>query len=145
MKTYSLVAVAMLASVGAFAQTTPGTGTAQESNANATAGSKTGAAAQAKVDAKAPGQVKMQASTAPEANANAAGRTPGAMNAQAKVDAKQSGEMSPRMKAMDTNGDGMVSKEEWMAYHTKTWSKFKLTKGKAMASDVDAAFAAGPN
>lgn len=33
--------------------------------------------------------------------------------------------MMTMMKAMDTNGDGKVSKEEYMAYHEKMWMGMK--------------------
>lgn len=41
------------------------------------------------------------------------------------------------MKAMDTNGDGKISKEEYMAYHEKMWMSMKkdssgMVDGKSM-------------
>jgi Ca2+-binding EF-hand superfamily protein len=33
--------------------------------------------------------------------------------------------MMTMMKEMDTNGDGKISKEEFMAYHEKMWMKMK--------------------
>ena len=33
--------------------------------------------------------------------------------------------MTTMMKEMDTNGDGEISKEEFMAYHEKMWDKLK--------------------
>ncbi len=48
------------------------------------------------------------------------------------------------MKMMDTNHDGMVSKEEFMAYHEAMWNKMKRNPaGMAMMSDVEMMYA-GP-
>lgn len=33
--------------------------------------------------------------------------------------------MTMMIKDMDTNGDGKISKEEFMAYHEKMWTKMK--------------------
>lgn len=33
--------------------------------------------------------------------------------------------MDPKMKMMDANADGMISKDEYMAYHEKMWAKMK--------------------
>jgi hypothetical protein len=33
--------------------------------------------------------------------------------------------MATMMKAMDTNGDGKISKQEFMAYHEKMWDSMK--------------------
>jgi hypothetical protein len=34
-------------------------------------------------------------------------------------------QMMAMMKSMDTNGDGKISKEEYMAYHEKMWMSMK--------------------
>ena len=41
-------------------------------------------------------------------------------------------------KMMDTNGDGMISKEEFMAYHEGMYSKMKQTNGGVSIKDMDA-------
>lgn len=42
-------------------------------------------------------------------------------------------DMSMHMKAMDTNGDGMISKDEFMKGHEAMWDKMKKD-GKGMVS-----------
>jgi len=49
------------------------------------------------------------------------------------------------MKAMDTNGDGMISKKEWDAYHAGMWSRMKSKKGMMPMADVEAMMRGGPN
>ena len=39
--------------------------------------------------------------------------------------------------AMDTNHDGMISQDEYMAYHTGRWSKYKQTNGKVALNDME--------
>ena len=46
------------------------------------------------------------------------------------------GRMSGKM--MDTNGDGMVSKQEFMAHHEDMYSKMKQTNGSVSIKDLDA-------
>jgi hypothetical protein len=40
-------------------------------------------------------------------------------------------------KMMDTNGDGMVSKEEYMAYHEQAFSNMKQTNGGVSNKDIE--------
>lgn len=52
------------------------------------------------------------------------------------------------MKDMDTNGDGMISKQEWQAHHDRMWKKMnsKNSKsGKVPTADVEAMLKGGPN
>ncbi len=40
-------------------------------------------------------------------------------------DAMMSSNQTAMMKMMDTNGDGKITKEEYMAYHEKMWNNMK--------------------
>lgn len=89
--------------------------------------------------------------TAQEADANKSGG-PAAAKAEMNTQAKKSGmhfsssSMGGSMKAMDTNGDGMISKAEWDTYHSGVWGKMKLKNGMAASADVEAAMKpGGPN
>ena len=53
--------------------------------------------------------------------------------------------MGMDMKAMDTNGDGMISKREWEAYHGKMWGRMKLKNGMVSITDLQAQMKGGPN
>jgi hypothetical protein len=60
------------------------------------------------------------------------------LGAMAGDDMKMNMEM--KMKMMDTNSDGMISKDEYMAYHEKMWMKMKknsmgMVDGKMMMDD----------
>jgi len=47
-------------------------------------------------------------------------------------------------KAMDTDGDGMISKDEFMKYHAAVWDQMtKDSNGNMTMSDASAAFARG--
>lgn len=48
------------------------------------------------------------------------------------------------MDAMDTNGDGMVSKKEWMSHHTKMWGQMKSKKGMMPIADMESLSKTGP-
>ena len=38
---------------------------------------------------------------------------------------------------MDTNGDGMVSRKEWDAYHMKSWNSMKPASKGVSTADID--------
>ena len=91
---------------------------------------------------------------AAESNATESGGKPAA-KAQMKTDAKTGMPMASGgtmgmgmdMKAMDTNGDGMISKREFDQYHAKMWKKM-MVKGKngmISMSDMEAMMKSGPN
>ncbi len=48
------------------------------------------------------------------------------------------------MESMDTNGDGMISKKEWMSHHTKMWSQMKTKKGMMPRVDMESLSKTGP-
>lgn len=90
-----------------------------------------------------------------ETNSTASGGAPTA-KAEMKVEAKKaampmasggsmSGASTMGMKAMDTNGDGMISKKEWDAYHSGMWGRMKSKKGMMPIADVEAMMKGGPN
>ena len=53
--------------------------------------------------------------------------------------------MKMDMKMMDTNGDGMISKKEWMDYHAKMWGRMKSKNGMMSMADMEAMMKGGPN
>jgi hypothetical protein len=108
--TLTLIAAA-LACGAAFAQAPAGTARpSQEANPNASGGAAQ-AAGGAKVDARA------------GTGMGGAGSATATMGA------------SP----MDVNGDGMISRKEWDAYHGKRWGSMKPNKqGMVPWADVDA-------
>ena len=46
--------------------------------------------------------------------------------------------MGMDMKAMDTNGDGMISKKEFDSYHEAMWKKMKSKNGMVSIADMEA-------
>ena len=107
--------------------------------------------------AQAPAEVLTRPSQ--ETNPAASGGMPAA-KAQTKADMKPgmdgSAAMAPAKggmgmgmgmgaSAMDTNGDGMVSKKEWTNHHAKMWAMMKSKNGKVPVADVDATLQGGPN
>jgi hypothetical protein len=46
-------------------------------------------------------------------------------------------DQKPSSKMMDTNADGMVSKDEFMAHHEKMYSSMKQTNGGVSIKDMD--------
>ena len=49
---------------------------------------------------------------------------------------QEHGHMSSKM--MDTNGDGMISKQEFMTHHEQMYGKMKQTNGNVSIADMDA-------
>ena len=137
MKHKLILAAAALACGTTFAQAPPGVVArpSQETNPTASGGAPA-AKAEAKVEAKK-GAIPMAAGgTMPMA---AGGAMPMASGGS------MSGSSMMGMKAMDTNGDGMISKKEWDAYHAGMWSRMKSKKGMTPIADVEAMLKGGPN
>ena len=99
---------------------------------------KTAAAAESKVDARQaanPGVGPTMANKVPESgsvtpNAKAAGK------AEVNVDNRKAAGADTMM-AMDTNGDGMISRKEYDNYHGGIWKKMKLSNGRVSQADMD--------
>ena len=119
MKQTLILAAAALACTAAFAQAPPGVVTRPSQETNPTASGGTPAAkADMKVDAKKAAMPMAAGAALPMA---AGGST-----------------ASMGMKAMDTNGDGMISKKEWDSYHSGMWSRMKSKKGMMPMAEVEA-------
>ena len=102
------------------------------------------ALASASAMAQAPAGTTMR--TPQEANAATSGGAAAAKGEMNK-DAKAMGSgRAANWKAMDANGDGMISQEEYMAYHGGNWKKMKMTKDNMISmQDMEAQMASGPN
>ena len=131
-----LAALAAFACTAALAQA-PGNNTARPpSEVNPTAsGGVAASAAQNKVDQRAsrsaaapadPAAGKGRAAPVAEINPSAAGG-----KAAAKAD------MRVNARLMDTNGDGMVSRAEWDAYHAQAWNQMQPTNTGVSTADID--------
>ena len=129
MKQQLILAAAALLCTATFAQAPPGVVArpSQESNPASPAAGPAGKA-EMKVDAKKGAMPMAAGGTMPMG--------PGAST---------SGTATMGMKAMDTNGDGMISKKEWDAYHAGMWSRMKSKKGMMPMADVEAMMRGGPN
>lgn len=140
MKKILLTTALTVACVAAFAQTpsTPPTaGKPAESGAVPIA-PRTAAAAEAKVDARQaanPGVGPTAGNKLPESgsvppNAKAAGK------AEMNVAKRKAGDADTLM-AMDTNGDGMISRKEYDNYHGSLWKKMKVSNGRVSQAEMD--------
>ena len=138
MKQKLFIVLAALACSTAFAQAPPGTVArpSQEANPNASGGAPS-SKAQTKVDAKK----GMAGDSSAMPMAGGAGSMPMAAGGGMGMG------MGMDMKAMDTNGDGMISKKEWDSYHSMMWNKMKpkMKKGMMSMSDMESMMKGGPN
>ena len=126
MKQVLITTALTLACVAAFAQTPsmPGpAGKTPESGA-VPISPKAAAAAEKNEDARkaaSPGKGPAMASKVPES---------GAVPPSAKTASKAEMNVEARdMRAMDTNGDGMVSRKEYDAYNSAMWKQMNAKKG----------------
>ena len=128
MKHQLILAAAALACTATFAQAPPGVVARPSQETNPTASGGTPAAkAEMKVDAKK-GTMPMAGGAMPMGSGGS-----------------MSGSSAMGMKAMDTNGDGMISKKEWDAYHAGMWGRMKSKNGMMPMADVEAMMKGGPN
>ena len=71
-------------------------------------------------------------------------QTPAPTTTKEAKEQKTAAKQDARMKAMDTNNDGMISRDEFNKYHETVWQKVKRNaKGLATSADIDAAYAPG--
>jgi uncharacterized protein (DUF2147 family) len=142
MKQVLVSTVLALACVAAFAQTSAA-GKIPESGAVPT-DPKNAAAAQNKVDARKaanPSADGTMTKKMPESETSMTSAKTGAA-ADANVNRRMTNDATMMM-AMDTNGDGMISRQEYDAHHSGMWKKMKLKNGRATVADVEAAMKAG--
>jgi hypothetical protein len=52
------------------------------------------------------------------------------------MDEMKSSDMAMNMKMMDANHDGMISKQEYMAYHENMWMKMSDSKPEMSMKDM---------
>ena len=138
MKQLLIATAVALACSAALAQTPANPAKAVEQGAVPTA-PKTAAAAEAKEDARQkanPGAgINTGTNKAPETGAvvtTGKAATKGEMNA----DARRAGDSSDMKMVMDTNGDGMISRKEYDAYHANMWKSMKANKGMVPQADM---------
>ncbi len=74
---------------------------------------------------------------------------PSAGKGEARKDQRTHAGMDMSVKAMDANGDGKVSKQEYDDYHRKFWSQMQPRDGMVsmdeMKNSMEAMMRAGPN
>ena len=131
MKKVLMTTALTLACVAAFAQTPANPAKAVEQGAVPTA-PKTAAAADAKVDARKaanPGADGTMVKQTPVTGEVPAGSKTAANKAQMNVETRD-------LRAMDTNGDGMISRKEYDDYHAKMWKGMKPGRAGVPGSDA---------
>ena len=141
MKQVLVTTALALACVAAFAQTPaspPTPGKPPESGA-VPISPKAAAAAEKNEDARQaarPNATVTQTKKPPETgNVPTSDKTAAAANTKiATRDASEADVMA----AMDTNGDGMISRKEYNSYHGGIWKKLKMKNGMATKEDVQA-------
>ena len=124
-----IAALAAIACTAALAQAPNAPRPPSEVNP-AASGGPAAANAQHKVDDRA---ARSTAAPANPAGAPVAEIKPSASGGKAA--AKAEARVGARL--MDSNGDGMVSRAEWDAYHTAAWNNMKPTGSGVSTADVD--------
>ena len=131
-----IAALATLACTAALAQAPAAVNVRPPAEVNPTAaGGAAAANAQNKVDTRT-----SQSSAAPANPAAGDGRgtPPAEINPTAaggKAAATAQSRVNTRL--MDTNGDRMVSRQEWDAYHSSAWSNMHPTNTGVSTADID--------
>ena len=98
----------------------------------------TAAAAEAKVDARKsanPGADGTMVKQTPVTGEVPAGSKSAAAKGEMNADTRKSGESDMKM-AMDTNGDGMISRKEYDAHNAAMWKGMKHNKGMVSQADM---------
>ena len=131
-----VAALATLACTAALAQAPAATNARPPSEVNPTAsGGPAAANAQNRADTRAgtsaaapmdPAKGDGRGAPVAEINPSASGG-----KAAAKADARVNARL------MDTNSDGMVSRQEWDTYHSSAWNSMKPTGSGVSTADVD--------
>ena len=144
MKQLFLATAVALACGTALAQT-PSTPTnpaspsrAVEQNAVPTS-PKAAAAADSKADARKsanPGADGTMVKQTPVTGEVPAGSKTAANKGEMNADTRKAGDSSDMKMVMDTNGDGMISRKEYDAYHAGMWKGMKTNKGMVSQADM---------
>jgi hypothetical protein len=131
-----VVALAALACTAALAQAPLGNASRPPSEVSpSAAGGPAAASAQNKAD-----QRSSQSTAAPmnPAKGDGRGQPAAEINPNAsggKAAAKADERVHSRL--MDTNRDGMVSRQEWDTYHAQAWSNLQPTNAGVSTADID--------
>ena len=126
-----------LACSAALAQTPANPAKAVEQGAVPTA-PKTAAAAETKLDARKsanPGADGTMVKQTPVTGEVPAGSKSAAAKGEMNADTRKRGESDMKM-AMDTNGDGMISRKEYDAHNAAMWKGMKHNKGMVSQADM---------
>ena len=65
-----------------------------------------------------------------------AGSKTAANKGEMNADARKARDSSDMKMVMDTNGDGMISRREYDAYHANMWKSMKSNKGMVSQADM---------
>lgn len=141
MKKVLMTTALTLACAAAFAQTpsTPPTSGRPPESGAVPIGPRAAAAAEKNEEARQaarPNATVLQGKKPPETG-NVPITDKAATAANNKIATRDASE-ADIMAAMDTNGDGMISRKEYDSYHGGIWKKLKIKNGMAPKEDVQA-------